>query len=65
MATNFKGGCLCGAVHYESNTDAIFMGNCHYRDCQKAMGVMYDPCMGVSSAALKIAGAVKYHDSKA
>lgn len=65
MATNFKGSCLCGAVKYECNADALFMGNCHCRDCQKATGAAYDPCIGVPAAALKITGAVKYHDVKA
>ena len=65
MATNFKGSCLCGAVRYACDADAMFMGNCHCRDCQKAMGAAYDPCIGVPAAALKITGAVKYHDSKA
>lgn len=65
MAIHFKGSCLCGAVKYECNADALFMGNCHCRDCQKASGAAYDPCIGVPAAALKITGAVKYHDVKA
>ena len=65
MAINFKGGCLCGAVHYECNADALFMGNCHCRDCQKASGSGYDACIGVPAAALKVNGPVKYHDMKA
>lgn len=64
MATNFKGSCLCGAVRYECNADALFMGNCHCRDCQKATGAAYDPCIGVPATALKITGPVKYHDIK-
>ncbi|MGE5302839.1 MAG: hypothetical protein ACM3TN_05890 [Alphaproteobacteria bacterium] len=39
MATAFTGGCLCGAVRYECSADALFMGNCHCRDCQKAVAV--------------------------
>ena len=65
MATNFKGSCLCGAVHYECNADPFFMGNCHCRDCQKASGGAYDPCVGLPAAALKVAGPIKYHDTKA
>ena len=42
MAMNFTGGCLCGAVRYECTADAIFMGNCHCRDCQKASGGAYE-----------------------
>ena len=65
MATNFKGSCLCGAVHYECTAEPFFMGNCHCRDCQKASGGAYDPCIGLPAAALKVTGPVKYHDSKA
>ena len=65
METKFSGGCLCGAVRYECEADPIFMGNCHCRDCQKAGGGAYDPCIGVPAAALRITGQVKYHDVKA
>ena len=65
MATNFKGSCLCGAVRYECSAEALFMGNCHCRDCQKASGGAYDPAIGLPAAALKITGNVKYYDVKA
>lgn len=58
MATTFTGGCLCGAVRYECSADALFMGNCHCRDCQKAGGGAYDPCIGLPAAPLKITGKV-------
>jgi hypothetical protein len=64
MATTFTGGCLCGAVRYECSADALFMGNCHCRDCQKASGGAYDPYIGLPAAALKVTGKVKYHDTK-
>ena len=65
MATNFTGGCICGAVRYECAADPIFMGNCHCRDCQKASGSGYEAAIGLPAAALKVTGTVKYHDSKA
>jgi len=65
MATNYAGGCACGAVRYECSADAIFMGNCHCRDCQKASGGAYEPAIGLPAAALKITGNVKYYDVKA
>ena len=65
MATNYTGGCLCGAVRYECTADPIFMGNCHCRDCQKASGSGYEAAIGVPALALKIAGNVKFHDIKA
>lgn len=65
MAASFTGGCLCGAVRYECSADAMFMGNCHCRDCQKASGGAYGAEIGLPAAALKITGAVKYYDVKA
>ena len=64
MATIFTGGCLCGAVRYECTAEAIFMGNCHCRDCQKASGGAYEPVIGIPLPALRIAGNVKYHEVK-
>ncbi len=65
MAAKFTGGCICGAVRYECSADALFMGNCHCRDCQQAGGGAYDACIGLPAVALKISGNIKYHDVKA
>jgi hypothetical protein len=65
MAGNFTGSCLCGAVRYECAADPVFTGNCHCRDCQKATGSAFVAALAVPAAALKIAGNVKYHDTKA
>lgn len=61
MATNYTGGCVCGAVRYECSADAIFMGNCHCRDCQRASGGAYEPAIGLPAAALKITGELKFY----
>jgi hypothetical protein len=37
MAT-IKGGCLCGAVTYETQGEPMFVGHCACQDCQKATG---------------------------
>ncbi len=65
MAAKFTGGCICGAVRYECSADALFMGNCHCRDCQQAGGGANDACIGLPAVALKISGNIKYHDVKA
>jgi len=35
------GGCLCGAVRYESTKPPIWVGYCHCRMCQKAYGNLF------------------------
>ena len=33
MAAKIVGGCLCGAVRYESAVDAVMQASCYCRDC--------------------------------
>ena len=34
----FTGGCLCGAIRYEVNSEPQRIANCHCDDCRKATG---------------------------
>jgi hypothetical protein len=43
--TTFTGGCVCGAIRYECNTDPIMMFKCHCRDCQHVSGGGYAPVL--------------------
>lgn len=54
MAAPFSGGCLCGAVRYESSAEPVFSINCHCRDCQRTTGTAYAPVMVVPKAAVQI-----------
>jgi hypothetical protein len=56
MSVKFTGGCLCGAVRYETETQPLFTGNCHCKDCQRATGGPYTPAMFFPAAAVKITG---------
>jgi hypothetical protein len=38
MASPRTGGCLCGAIRYESAGDVMFALRCHCRDCQRQSG---------------------------
>ena len=54
--TTLRGGCLCGAVRYETEAEPIFAGLCHCRDCLKATGAGFAPYMGFKLADLRISG---------
>lgn len=35
------GGCLCGAIRYESTAPPVWVSYCHCRTCQKAYGALF------------------------
>jgi hypothetical protein len=56
MATSRTGGCLCGAIRYESDGDVMFALRCHCRDCQRQSGA-------ASVAAIRVPAA-RFHVTK-
>ncbi|HEX3862002.1 MAG TPA: GFA family protein [Stellaceae bacterium] len=54
MPATRSGGCLCGAVRYESTGDPSFSLQCHCRDCQRSSGTAYIAAMRVPSAGFHI-----------
>ena len=48
------GGCLCGAVRYESVGEPLFSLLCHCRDCQHQSGSAYVAAMRVPAAGFRI-----------
>jgi len=48
------GGCLCGAIRYESSGEPQFSLQCHCRDCQKSSGTAYIAAVRVPSAEFRI-----------
>jgi len=61
MAKKLTGGCLCGAIRYESEAEATAMLKCHCRDCQRAGGSGYAPVLAVPAAAVKVTGTPRYY----
>ena len=54
MAMVRTGGCLCGAVRYESVGESLFSLLCHCRDCQHQSGSAYVAAMRVPAAGFRI-----------
>ena len=63
MAT-ITGGCLCGKVRYSAETDPMFAGVCHCRNCQKAGGSAFAIVVAVPEAALDVQGDLKTYQDK-
>ena len=61
MGKKLTGGCICGAIRYETAADPVVMVNCHCRDCQRATGSGYAPFVIVPKAAVKVSGQPRYY----
>lgn len=57
--TGFTGGCLCGAVKYESKSPPAVCGKCHCDDCRRASGAGHCAHIGVPEGAFTVSGTVK------
>ncbi len=47
------GGCLCGAIRYESSEPVIKAGTCHCRACQRFTGSAFSAYVGIPRSALR------------
>jgi hypothetical protein len=65
MNKTLTGGCLCGAIRFETSAEPVFSGNCHCRDCQRSSGGAFVPAIFVPADAVVIQGAAKFFESKA
>lgn len=52
------GGCLCGAVRFETEAAPLFGGHCYCLDCRKS-SAGHSASMGVPAAAVKMSGEVR------
>jgi len=61
----YTGGCLCGAVRYETRGEPLYAGHCYCADCRKASGSGFIPFMGFASGAVRFSGRTLLFASKA
>src|SRR5687768_7236625 len=62
MTPKFKGGCLCGAVRYESHADPMMAGHCHCADCRKSSGTGHCSHLVVPKASVAVTGKLTAYD---
>lgn len=63
---NLRGGCLCGAVRYESSGAPARQFVCHCRDCRRAGGGVFHAGVAVPRAGFTItSGELRTYRSKA
>jgi hypothetical protein len=65
MAQGFSGGCLCGAVRYQSTADPQLVGQCHCVDCRKSSGTDHCTHIVIPADAFTVSGEVKFYDHPA
>ena len=65
MAEGFTGGCLCGAVRFESVADPQVVGHCHCVDCRKSSGTGHRTHIVIHEGAFTVTGEVRFYDSPA
>jgi hypothetical protein len=59
-----EGGCLCGHVRYSAETEPVFVGVCHCKNCQKQAGTAFSVVMAVPATALSIEGELKTYKDR-
>ncbi len=55
MPSSRTGGCLCGAIRYETDGEVMFALRCHCRDCQRQSGAASVAAIRVPAAGFRIA----------
>jgi hypothetical protein len=63
VRTEYRGGCLCGALRWRARGGPLFAGLCFCADCRKASGSAFIPFLAFPAAALDFTGAPRQHRS--
>ena len=59
-----EGGCLCGKVRYSADAEPAFVGVCHCKNCQKALGTAFAVVVALPTPALSFQGTLKSFDDQ-
>ncbi|MGO1118362.1 GFA family protein [Rhodovibrionaceae bacterium A322] len=59
MSAKFTGGCLCGAVRYESSADPVVSAHCHCEDCRRSSGTGHCTHLVLPKDAFSVSGELK------
>jgi len=62
---SISGGCLCGAVRYHTDVEAVFSLKCYCTDCRKTSGAGHAAHIGFPKSAVTTGGPVTNYVSKA
>ena len=65
MPDGFTGGCLCGAVRFESTVSPQVVGHCHCVDCRKSSGTGHCTHIAIPEDAFTVSGEVRFYDRPA
>ncbi len=60
--SKISGGCLCGQVRYESDSEILRAYHCHCRDCQKLSGTGHLSLLAISEENFELTGSLKYFE---
>lgn len=62
MTSALTGGCICGAVRYESRGEPKHSVICHCRQCQRISGSGHAAQFAVPAESTRIQGELHYYD---
>lgn len=65
VASGFRGGCLCGAVRFESHVEPKMALHCYCVDCRKSSGTGHGTHVVVPEDAFAVSGEVTFYDRPA
>ena len=65
MSTVFSGGCLCGAIRYESTAEPVMAGHCQCADCRRLTGTGHASFIFVPKGAFTLSREPVYHERRA